>query len=519
MSKEIIVRLSSSAGRSRLNLPPTATLRELQEKVQGVTNVDAASQRLAFDDQGKRPVSSSPTATLASLGIVNGTQVFLLGAGATIAAQVLTKVPVPVEPEKPVPAASAGGSTPGASSTSAPALAAPAATGGASGSSGSKPGGGIDPKEWSDKADRKAKFEVFDTFIRNRRYETSNLQGNHVHASIQLKAGAGMIKIPPSVSIKQQPYRHVDQVSIYNEPEIQNFFSHWRYECLPEAQQRMGWMYGYYLEDSNYGEKDYADGTRVVVEGIYEPPQQMVGGECVMQADPDLPTVNKIAEALGIEMVGHIFTSFPLDGDMLLSPTEVQRIARLQNEHSTDAHFTKYKLSKFVASAVRPDPAANGDPGLNSFMVSDQCVGLVRDNMLMEECGATDLVVREAVKGECMPTFLVEGKGNRNIPTDFFIVRVVDSQPKKSQRISLFTHAEFPRENRARQVVQRDDMKKHFRKCSKAEPSWSRFADFHLLLYIAKAFDVDTCLQLCECVRERKEIPEGLKMLFESLMG
>merc|ERR1719482_191823 len=134
-----------------------------------------------------------------------------------------------------------------------------------------------------------------------------------------------MIKIPTSVSIKQQPYRHVDQLSVYNIDEIQNFLSYWRYELLPEAQQRMGWMYGYYLSDSNYGDKDYCEGTRVVIEGIYEPPQQMIGGDCVLQEDPDMPTVNRIAEALGLELVGQMFTSFPLDGDLLLTPQETLR--------------------------------------------------------------------------------------------------------------------------------------------------------------------------------------------------
>jgi len=519
MSKEIVIRLSSTAGRSRVLLPPTASLGDLQAKVQVATGVDAASQRLAFDDKGARTVSGSPSSSLASLNIVNGTQIYLLGSGATISAQVLKKVPVAVDQEKPVPAiGGASSASPANSLAVAPAPAA-ATTGGSSGSGGDgkdKGGGGIDSNTWSDKADRKAKFEVFDTFLRTRRYETSNLQGSHVHKSIIIKAG-GMIKIPPSISIKQQPYRHVDQVSIYNDTEIQNFLSHWSYQLLPEAQQRQGWLYGYYLEDSNYGDKDYNEGTRVVVEGIYEPPQQMIGGECVMQADPDLPTVNRIAEALGLECVGHVFTSFPLDGDLLLSPHETQRIARLQNEHSTDTHFTKYRHSKFVSCAVRPDPEQDGNPGLNSFMVSDQCCALTRDGMLAEEVTATSLVVREgAVKNECMPTFLVEGKDNKHIPTDFFVIRLVDSQPKK--RISLFTHADFPRENRPRNLQQRDDLKKYYRMRT-SEPTWSRFADFHMLLYIAKAMDVDTVIPLCECVRDRKEISEGLKMLFESLMS
>jgi nuclear protein localization family protein 4 len=519
MSKEIVVRLSSSAGRSRVSIPPTASLGELQAKVQAATGVASSDQRLALDDKGAKPVGGAATSSLASLSIVNGTQIYLLGSGATMGGQVLTKVPVPVEPEKPVPAAASAGS----SSTGAPAASstgAAASTGGASGSqSGGGDGGtgGVDPSKWSDKADKKANFEVFDTFLRSRRYETSNLQGSHVHKSTQLKAGAGAIKIPPSVSIKQQPYRHVDQLSIYNDEEIQNFMSYWRFDLLPEAQQRHGWLFGYYLEDSNYGDKDYAEGTRAVVEGIYEPPQQMIDGDSILQDDPDMPIVKKITDALGLEMIGCIFTSFPLDGDQALTPAEVRRIARLQSEHSTDAHFTKYRLSKFVSSAVRPDPQQNGDPAVRTFMVSDQCSALIRDGMISEEQDKNALIVREAQKGECMPTFLVEGKGNRHIQTDFFVVPLVDSQPKK--RISIFTHADFPRENRARKLQQRDDLKKYFKKRSSSEPSWSRFADFHLLLYIAKAMDVDTCLQLCECVRDRKEISEGTKMLFESLVG
>lgn len=521
MSKEIVIRFSSSAGRSRFSLLPTATLSELQAKVTTATGVDASSQRLAFDNKGARPVGGSASSSLSSLGFVNGTELHLMGADATMAGQVLTKEKVAVATEKLVPAAP-GAATPGASSTAAPA---PATSGGASGSgsAGDTSAGPkwsdnvVDTSKWSDKADRKAKFEVFDTFLRTRQYQTGNLQGSHKHSTIMIKAGGGAIKIPPSVSIKQQPYRHVDQLSIYNVDEIQNFMSYWRYDLLPEATQRIGWMYGYYLADGNYGDKDHCEGTRVVIEGIYEPPQQMIGGECVLQADPDLATVNRIAEALGIECVGQIFTSFALDSDLLLSPKETLNMGRLQNEHSTDIHFTKYRLSKFVSCAVRPDPNNNGDPALNPYMVSDQCQALLRDGMLQDEVGQTDVIVRAGTKGECMPTFLVEGKDNRNIPTDFFVIPMVESMPKKV--ISLFTHADFPRENRPRQLQQRDDLKKYFKKRSSSEPSWSRFADFHLLLFVAKALDVDTAMQLCESIRERQEISEGTKMLFESLIG
>lgn len=66
------------------------------------------------------------------------------------------------------------------------------------------------------------KFETFDAFLRNRRYDTAALPGAQRYVSAQLKQG-GMIKLPPSVSLKQQPYRHVDTLSVINVPEMENF--------------------------------------------------------------------------------------------------------------------------------------------------------------------------------------------------------------------------------------------------------------------------------------------------------
>ena len=65
------------------------------------------------------------------------------------------------------------------------------------------------------------------------------------------------------MSVKQQPYRHVDTLSVMNIPEIHNFVSYWSNTLLENALQRMGWMYGYYIEDTNYDE-----GCRAVLEGV-----------------------------------------------------------------------------------------------------------------------------------------------------------------------------------------------------------------------------------------------------------
>lgn len=503
MSKEIAVRLVTTAGRSRVVVPDGATYGEFQNEVKSRTGVEPAAQRFALDPKGERIVGGSPATPLAQLGIVNGIQLHLVNHEASIAAQVLTKVPVPVAPEAPVARSAPPPGVPAASRGASSSTAAAAATGGSSssgGGSGGKPSG----------KEAEPKFETFDAFLRNRRYDTAALPGSQRYVSAQLKQG-GMIKVPPSVSIKQQPYRHVDTLSVINVPEMENFIGYWQSHLLEQGMQRLGWMYGYYLEDKNYDE-----GCRAVLEGIYEPPQEMIGEIAQHKPDPNKARVDRIAEAMGLECIGWIFTTLLLEDGQLLSPVEVQRLARLQNEHSTDIHFTKYRLSKFVSCAVRPDVALGGLPSLNPFMVSDQCCAMVRDGIFCESDDRKHCVVREGQKGELVSDFLVEGKPNKKLLTDFFIVRVNDTAPKKHQR--MFIHADFPRENRPNQPQRRDDLKKYFRKIPNSEPSWSRFADFHLILYIGQEIDVETAMAIAECVRDRKDIPEGTQLLLNEII-
>jgi nuclear protein localization family protein 4 len=246
----------------------------------------------------------------------------------------------------------------------------------------------------------------------------------------------------------------------------------------------------------------------------------MVGEMAYPKEDKQAAMVEKVAEALGLERIGWIFTTLLLEDGLVLSPTEVQRIARLQNEHSTDAHFTKYNLSKFVSCAVRPDVEQGGRPTMNPFMVSDQGAAMVRDGILSENSEPKSCVVRAADKKELISSFLVEGKPSTTIPTDFFVVRVNDTAPKKTR--SMFVHADFPRENRPTHPQRRDDLKTFFkaqaRKSTQAS-SWSRYADFHLLLYIAQEMDVNTATAICECVRDRTEVPDGVQLMINEMIS
>lgn len=153
---------------------------------------------------------------------------------------------------------------------------------------------------------------------------------------------------------------------------------------------------------------------------------------------------------------------------------------------------------------------------MGPFMVSDQCCAMCRDKIIDDHADRKKVCVREAEKGELISDFIVEGKPSKTISTDFFIVRVNDTAPKRHQK--MFLHADFPRENRQTHPQRRDDLKKYFRKVSSSEPSWSRFADFHLILYIGQEIDVDTAVAIAECVRDRKEIPEGTMLLINELI-
>lgn len=501
--QDVAIRLVSSAGRSRIVLPVGATLGALQEEVKRRTGVEIPDQRLALDAQGMQPIRGSSTTSLAQLGIANGVQLHLVNKDASLAAQVLTKQPVPVEPETQVPkVAAAGGGSASTACGSAP-----------SSSSAGPSSGPASSQAVATTADGKKvepKFQSFDAFLRTRRFDTACLPGSQKYTTGEIKQG-GMIRIPPSVSIKQQPYRHVDTLSVINVPEMENFIGYWQIHLLENALQRVGWMYGYYLEDKNYDE-----GSRAIIEGIYEPPQDMIGELAQFKPDPRSSIVDRLADALGIERIGWIFTTLLLEDGLLLSPEEILQIAKLQNEHSTDIHFTKYNLSKFVSCAVRPDVALGGLPSLNPFMVSEQCAAMVRDNIVGETTDRRHIVIRDARKNELIPDFLVEGKPSKKIATDFFVIRINDTAPKKHER--LFTHADFPRENRQTHPQRRDDLKKYFKKIPNSEPSWSRFADFHLILYIAQEIDVDTAIIICECVRDRTDIPDGVMMLINSLI-
>lgn len=159
----------------------------------------------------------------------------------------------------------------------------------------------------------------------------------------------------------------------------------------------MAWLYGYYSEHPHI-----ADGVRVNVEAIYEPPQ--IGDQNGYQVldDPNRPNADMIAASLGLERIGHIFTSLNKE-KIFLTSDQMREAARYQQEHLVD-HPEGYKVSKWVT--VRVELKEDQTIGVEAYMVSDQMVALERDNVLGDSKDQTKMVIREPNRDEAMPAVL-----------------------------------------------------------------------------------------------------------------
>jgi nuclear protein localization family protein 4 len=226
--------------------------------------------------------------------------------------------------------------------------------------------------------------------------------------------------------------------------------------------------------------------------------------------------VDSVAKRLGLERLGLIFT-VPVR-DFILSAAEAVAAAERQLTFSTDEHYTGYRLSKFVTCIVSPDPKG-GQPEISALMVSDQSMGMVRDRLVTlatQDLEKPKLVrLRQPEKTELLPTVLQSGKEVTEFDPDWFIVRVNHGVPLKPR--GFFAHAHFPRENRENEKQLMSSLKFYKEQLPSQEPSWKRFADFHLILFLAKALDIDTAFAVCDALRDKRELGADLEELIQAI--
>eukprot|EP01071_Lankesteria_metandrocarpae_P007100 Lankesteria_metandrocarpae@DN4579_c0_g1_i1.p1 len=502
---KIVVRVVSVAGRVRVEIGDRETFGKLKETVAAACNVSVDSVSLSHEQGDKLAPSSGDSTSLRRLGIKHGSILHLssttpptitgtdINRATTLSSTSLKDANTSNTEQQQQRASSSSTTQPTPAYSSSPTPTA---------SSTQHPGA------QQDDANKKPHFTSFDQFLKERRYAIGDLALSRSFKPTPIARGR-MNKLPPPVSLKRQTYRHVDHLEFMNVGDVSEFVRYWRNDCNLVS-QRVGWMYGYYREDAHYDM-----GIRAVLEGIYEPPQTPDGETSKLLDDELKESVDLLAASLGLECIGLLFTGLPSEEP--LTPAEVVRVGELQLARSTDAHFSGYPVSTFVSCKIRLSETT-GDPEPFAYMMSDLAIALIRDGVISHTPGNTsELAVRDPTESEALPQILEQGKPIKQFPVSWLLIPVNNSAPKKPQ--SIFHSTRFPRENRETEVTPAT-LSAHLKACKSTIPierNYLKFADFHLLIYVMKLFDIDTALALSDAIINKKAVDVHLDELLSTI--
>ncbi|KAK2716240.1 nuclear protein localization protein 4 homolog [Artemia franciscana] len=248
---------------------------------------------------------------------------------------------------------------------------------------------------------------------------------------------------PGAITLTRQLYRHVDNVEFENPQILERFLNYWRIT----GNQRAGHLYGWYEPH-----KEVPLGIKTVVVAIYEPPQQNSRVGIKFLDDPMDETVNSIAKEFGLERVGWIFTDLetedPQKGTVknfrdketfFLSAQECILAGKLQGKHPNPCKYSSEGRfgSKFTTLCVTGDE--NNQVHIEGYQVSNQCMSLARNNILIPTKDAPELgYIRDPEKNQYVPDVFYMEKdeyGNetskiaRPFPVEYLLVDVPVATP------------------------------------------------------------------------------------------
>lgn len=160
-------------------------------------------------------------------------------------------------------------------------------------------------------------------------------------------------------TLKQQTEAHCSKVTL-DTGMVLNFVRH--VQGLAFQTTRVTWLYGFFTEK-----------REVVAVCAYEPPQLASPDDCKLLDDPHAETVETVAEMLGLERVGIMYSHPPRnDPDRAFSviATEVIMAARAQADAGPSSPFVTVKVTSTEA----------GEVSTEAYQVSDQgCEMVVRE--------------------------------------------------------------------------------------------------------------------------------------------
>jgi nuclear protein localization family protein 4 len=307
--------------------------------------------------------------------------------------------------------------------------------------------------------------------------------------------------------IKRQESAICKQVSL-DIPSIADFQAY--LQNFSFVRKRFGFLYGKFILDEDREDMDDKKPTKVLVEAIYEPPQEpdneSAEGILVLD-DPNEEKVDNIAQMLGLRKVGWIFGATAREPGFVLSAAEIIMAAEFQLEAAEGIEETPFVTVKVA-------PAADGTVSVEAFQVSTQCMAMVAEQAL--EVGPLD--PKSCLVNETF-TAIQEGKGSKTIENNFFLCVV----PIVQHTSETFV-AEFPRCNRDvdSRTQSHEEMKRHLQKSGNS--GWTfedRLADFNLLLYLSRFLDLNADYpKICESIVDRAvPLDDGYKLIIKSMAG
>eukprot|EP00898_Chlorokybus_atmophyticus_P002488 jgi/Chlat1/323/Chrsp1S03191 len=288
----------------------------------------------------------------------------------------------------------------------------------------------------------------------------------------KLPAGKMTIEelIARQIRIERQETPHCAGVSF--DRNAANAFQAYVHDSLGFSIKRAGVMYGVVDEEQK----------EVRVEAIYEPPQEGTEDTLVLMHNAsEEERVEAIASGLGLKRVGWIFT----------------QMAELQSEGG----------ELFVSAIVKLEPTQDGTPMVHfeAFQCSNQCIKLLREGVLGEP------VADDPKHTKMNKEVILLGKDTMIVDNDFFLVpaKIFDHEGPLSHT--------FPVENRVF-GQNLEALKDHLTK-NRNKPYSERISDLHLLLFLSTLLDRTDMALLVDSVRSKSAVPEGYRLIIDSLAG
>ena len=292
-----------------------------------------------------------------------------------------------------------------------------------------------------------------------------------------------------------------------------NAFQSYVQSALAFSIKRGGILYGTFEEDDS-----------VRVNAIYEPPQEGSADSLTLERGTvEEECADAVASAQGWQKVGWIFTQSTKEREFVCSGEEICQMAAIQSEMGPKA------FTAIVAMFPPEDEGAPPEVHFEAFQVSAQCVKLWEEGWFSfdsgVDSGSNQKSTGASATGATMPVnnpkdpldktpVIVASKDVAEVEADYFLVPV----GIKDHEGPLMTS--FPIENRLLPQGAAE-LRAHLQRYAGKSSYVEKLCDFHLLLYLSKqpglgAEDVGV---LVGAVAERRPVPEGYKIIIDSIAG